>query len=264
MFDSVLAVLFWRRALSNHAVVPLLAASFLSALMTACAPAAVVQQKDRAPEPADTMFGASNKGWWKIYFHIRRDPSGEPDWHVDALLADQTLAPVVAPTEPGIELWRFHRRAALDAAGHRFSLLFYSDRETARTINNGISQSRAVKLLSEHGLLLKIGLAELSAPPDVAIEATSDATWPESIQRSWPWFIMGVSQSWLKLISEVKKTRPIKDDPTIEELIAYYRGLNDEVSALWREHGQHVYLHHLNALFGYQPLVIRETNLKRF
>jgi hypothetical protein len=40
--------------------------------------------------------------------------------------------------------------------------------------------------------------------------------------------------------------------------------VNDRVSALWRGHGQHVYLHHLNALFGYAPLVIRETNLKRF
>jgi hypothetical protein len=42
------------------------------------------------------------------------------------------------------------------------------------------------------------------------------------------------------------------------------RGVDERVTTLWRDHGQHVYLHHLNALFGYQPLVIRETNLKRF
>jgi hypothetical protein len=95
------------------------------------------------------------------------------------------------------------------------------------------------------------------------IADTSDAAWPPEIQASWPWFIMGVSQTWLSLIKQVTAEQPIQE-PSPEALLDYYASVNDRVTALWRDYGQHAYLHHLNALFGYEPLVIRETNLKRF
>ncbi|HEX9583709.1 MAG TPA: hypothetical protein VGB36_04310, partial [Gammaproteobacteria bacterium] len=105
----------------------------------------------------------------------------------------------------------------------RFSLLFYSDLDTAQTINNGVTRSPAARLLRENGLLLETGLADLSGDADAALEATSDPSWPDAIQRSWPWFIMGVSQSWLRLISEVRTARPLAGDPSAGELIAYYQ-----------------------------------------
>jgi hypothetical protein len=74
---------------------------------------------------------------------------------------------------------------------------------------------------------------------------------------------MGVSQTWLSLIRQVTAEQPL-DNTSPEALLDYYRSVNDRVSALWRVHGQHAYLHHLNALFGYELLIIRETNLKRF
>lgn len=264
MIDNAPATLIGRTVRFSGAVVRLIAASLLSAMLAGCSPTALMKQDDRATTPAATAFDATGKAWRKVSFRIRRDPSGEPDWHVDALLADQVLAPIIAHTESRIALWRFHRRAARDAAGHRFSLLFYSDLDTAQTINNGVAQSLAAKLLRADGLLVETGLADLSGAAEAALEATSDASWPDAIQQSWPWFAMGVSQSWLRLISEVRTTRPLTDGASAAELIGYYRGIHDEVSALWRDHGQHAYLHHLNALFGYQPLIIRETNLKRF
>jgi hypothetical protein len=36
------------------------------------------------------------------------------------------------------------------------------------------------------------------------------------------------------------------------------------VDGLWRGNAQHAWLHHLNALFGYQPVLIREQRLMRF
>ena len=69
---------------------------------------------------------------------------------------------------------------------------------------------------------------------------------------------------WLKLIEEVGAEDPQPEYSDMAAVIDYYRTVNDRVNTLWREEGQHAYLHHLNALFGYQPLVIRETNLKRF
>ena len=69
--------------------------------------------------------------WWSIAFRMRWDPEQTPDWYLDALLADQVCAPALAEFDPPISLWRFHRRAADDEAGHRFSLLVYTDPLTA-------------------------------------------------------------------------------------------------------------------------------------
>lgn len=238
--------------------------SFLSLMLTACASSAVMGPDDGGPSPAKIAVDAAEKSWWSIYFRIRNEPSEEPEWHIDALIADRVLAPIIVRTESGIALWRFHRRAANDAAGHRFSFVFYADRATARDVNLGVEQSTVARSLREAGFLIETGLADLSGTPDAALEATSDRSWPDAIQRSWPWFIMGVSQSWLRLIREVRKTHPLADNATTAELIRYYRNVHEEISALWREHGQHAYLHHLSALFAYQPLIIRDTTLKRF
>ncbi|MDX1514456.1 MAG: hypothetical protein R3174_12020 [Gammaproteobacteria bacterium] len=232
--------------------------------LTACTQIVDTENGGNETAPAPTVFDDAGKGWWNVYFKIRRDDSQEPDWHVDALLADQVLAPIVSHTESRIILWRFHRRAGDDVFGHRFSFLFYTDRDTAQTVNNGIAKSALVDRLSEYGVIQEVGLAELDGELDRALGATSDAAWPDEIQRSWPWFIMGVSQTWLKLMSEVRATRPLSARASVVTLLDYYREINDEVSTLWRNQGQHVYFHHLNALFGYQPLIIRETNLKRF
>jgi uncharacterized Tic20 family protein len=47
-------------------------------------------------------------------------------------------------------------------------------------------------------------------------------------------------------------------------LLSYYKQTNDRVSTLWREQAQHAYLHHLSALFGYQPVLIRKSAMTRF
>lgn len=249
---------FWRATARRFAV------SMLPACLAACSPAVWTAPDAGGTAPASIKVDTSGTAWWKIYFRIARGESEEPAWHIDSLLADRVLAPIIAGAENRIALWRFHRRAAWDDAGHRLSLIFYSDRDTARALNNEVEKSQMVALLREEGLLVETALADLSAPAAVGLGEAADPSWPDTVQRSWPWFIMGVSQSWLGLIREVKKTRPLAEDASIGELIAYYRGIHEEVSALWREHGQHAYLHHLNALFGYQPLIIRETNLKRF
>jgi hypothetical protein len=36
------------------------------------------------------------------------------------------------------------------------------------------------------------------------------------------------------------------------------------VSDLWQEEGRHAFLHHLNALFGYESLVVYEKKLMTF
>lgn len=214
--------------------------------------------------PAGSMTAAEDENtWWSIAFRLRWEPEDTPDWYLDALLADQICAPALAALAPQISLWRFHRRASDDGTGHRFSLLAYTDPVTADILFGQIRQASLLRWLESDERIDSVTMTRLDRPELPPIADTSDVSWPAEIQASWPWFIMGVSQTWLSLIKQVTAEQPL-EEPSPAKLLDYYRTVNDRVSALWRDYGQHVYLHHLNALFGYEPLVIRETNLKRF
>lgn len=242
----------------------MVAAAALLPLAGACAPDLSLRPPTQEPPSARVSFEEEGNGWWEVYFQLAWNQAEQPSWHLDALIADQIIAPALVHSEERIFLWRFHRRAAPDENGHRFTFLFYADAETAESINEEVENSRLASELLESGIVKEMRLAALDEGAAREIGAKSDPGWPEAIQRAWPWFIMGVSQSWLRLISEVKAQRPPPERESPAEISEYYRGIHDEISALWREHGQHAYLHHLNAVFGYQLLIIRETNLKRF
>lgn len=214
--------------------------------------------------PAGSVTGAGDAdAWWSIAFRMRWDPAQTPDWYLDALLADQVGAPALAELDPQISLWRFHRRAADDEAGHQFSLLAYTDPVTAEVLYAKVREASVLRWLESEGRIVSVTMTRMERPELPPIARTSGAAWPPEIQASWPWFIMGVSQTWLSLIREVAAEQPLTE-PSPTALLDYYRTVNDRVTALWRDNGQQVYLHQLNALFGYQPLIIRETNLKRF
>jgi len=221
----------------------------------------------RAPThdlPSGSMTaGGDGDLWWRIAITMRWDQKQSPEWYLDALLADQICAPALAEAGSKVVLWRFHRRAAHDATGHRLSLLVYTDPPTADILYRLIREASLLQWLESDGRITSLTMTEVDRPDLAPIARTSDPGWPPEIQASWPWFIMGVSQTWLGLIRQVTVEQPL-EDPSPATLLDYYRTVDDRVTALWRDHGQHVYLHHLNALFGYQPLVIRETNLKRF
>lgn len=249
--------------MSRISTPPALTLLALLCLLSACTRVVTVQT------PADTLPAGSvttaedADAWWSIIFTLHWDPEQEPDWYLDALLADQVCAPALLDYGPQIGLWRFHRRAADDQAGHRFSLMVYTDPVTAEAIYAQVRAESLLQWLESDGRIDAVSMARLDRPELPPIARTSDAAWPPEIQASWPWFIMGVSQTWLSLIRQVMVEQPLQGSST-DGLLDYYRSVNDQVTVLWRVYGQHVYLHHLNALFGYQPLVIRETNLKRF
>ena len=96
------------------------------------------------------------------------------------------------------------------------------------------------------------------------LELTSDSDWPIEIQRSWPYYIMGASQTWLMLVQELSAENVLAGTVDYNELLLHYEEVNQRMNTLWRENGQHAYFHHLSALFGYQPLVIRTSELQTF
>ena len=244
---------------------PATSVTLIILLLTLSACTRIVTVRTPADDVATEALAAidTEASWWSITFRMRWDQAQIPNWYLDALLADQVCAPALEESRSRIALWRFHRRAAHDDVGHQLSLMVYSDSATADTLYAQVRQSSVLQWLESDGRIAQVTMARVERPELPAIARTSDATWPPEIQASWPWFIMGVSQTWLSLIREVTIEQPV-EEPSPESLLDYYRGVDDRVTALWRDYGQRVYLHHLNALFGYQPLVIQETNLKRF
>jgi hypothetical protein len=214
-----------------------------------------------APAAApDTPAGTPQ--WWVV--HVRMGWRGEAqvEWHLDALLAEQVFAPVIERLGPALVLWRFHRRAAPDATGHRLRFLFYADPAVAAQVLAAVRASALLADLVATGHVAEVELPD--APEGTAIEATSDPAWPPPVQRAWPYFAMGVSRNWLALVDDVSGQLDPPPAGDVEAMVAHYRAVNAQVDALWQVNAQHAWLHHLNALFGYQPVLLRERRLMRF
>lgn len=250
-----------RRALRSARTVAL--AVLAGCVLSACSTA----QKAGAPTPPDnvptTRVGGEPQ-WWRIRVRMGYRDLEQVKWHVDALLADRVFAPLIERYALAITPWRFHRRAAPDESGHQFSFIFYADPAVAARIARALDASWLLDRLRRAGYVSSVVMPREAAPLGSDLGATSDRSWPTEIQRSWPWFIMGVSQHWLALIREVRASdsAPIGDD--VETALARYRDIHQRVDALWQNHAQHAYLHHLNAVFAYRLLLLEERRLTRF
>ncbi|MEE4377968.1 MAG: hypothetical protein V2J55_10740 [Candidatus Competibacteraceae bacterium] len=235
---------------------------FCITLITGCATTSpTVTSQDSATEPAavgESIPSAETlktlqPAWWRVQFRIHWPQDEAPDWAMDVLLAHRVVAPVLSQYRDSIELWRFHRRAARDGAGRQFSFIFYAKPRTAERIYTALQADPLLQQLQA----VKVVYTPPHKNKEPYIESTSDPNWSAVIQKSWPYFIMGVSEMWLDLIDQIVKENLSESELTLEELEQYYAEVNEAVAALWRTEGQHAFLHHLNAVFGYQPLLIR-------
>ena len=195
--------------------------------------------------------------WWKCSFKIVWPDEEKIDWGVDALLAHAVISPLLLDQTDDILYWRFHRRAARDSAGHQFSFLFYSSPEIASSVFSGIGQSEILKETVGANIVEKVVIDDPNASQSPNIEDASDQNWSPALQKNWPSFIMGVSSLWLGLIDEAMKD-PSETYADVNSLLERYREIDINVSNTWRTEGQHALLHHLNAVFGYDPLYIRK------
>ena len=199
-----------------------------------------------------------NSYWWNCSFHVVWPDDAEINWAMDLLLAHAVVSPVLVEHINTISYWRFHRRAARDDAGHRFSFLFYSNPEIASLVFSEIAKSNVLKEAYEANLIEKVFFDDPDHLILANIEDTSDRRWSPGLQKNWPSFIMGTSSLWLGLIDEFMHNSPV-DYTDIHLLLKSYRQVDDKITAMWRTEGQHALLHHLNAIFGYQPLHIKKA-----
>ncbi len=223
---------------------------FTLLLMSGCA-AMTTTQPSALPQYADEIPG---QRWRAIRFRIYWPKGQAPDWAVDHLLAHAVVAPVLDGHAKKIALWRFHRRAGRDLAGHQFSFIFYSDSATAESVLRAIQAQPATQQLLAAGFIEKVFEHSAGQAHPERVAATSDQAWTPAMQRNWPVYIMGVSALWLGLIHEHAGEFPMPTDAA--GMLGYYRRVEERVTSQWRAEGMHALFHHLSAVFGYEPLPI--------
>lgn len=241
--------MLWRR---------IAAFAIMVSLLSACSQHRLPATTDISPMlPSDTKIESEKLSWWKIRFRIAFPKGVERDQAVALLLADTVVGPVLKEHSDQLLWWRFHRRAARDHAGHQFSFMFYSNPNVATQVVFDIEQNMILQSSLQSGLVEQVIYPDTSKPDRPQIEAYSDPAWPLSVQRSWPSYIMGVSAMWLGLIDELK-TGGLSDETDVKLLLEQYRAINNQIIDLWYLEGQHALLHHLSAMFGYEPMLIRK------
>lgn len=224
----------------------------LSAMLWGCAltPGTPVTETTMV-RPATGELPAG-EGWWYARFHLAR-PTGEPPrWHLGTLLAGEVIAPVFERHYGDILVWRIHRRASQDEFGHVFSFIFYATPATAQRVYADIGNNAVLAQLLQDGLVTRTSFDDVSHIRRPDIEDSSDANWLPIVQQTWPALIMGASRMWLDMVTLLAAEYSQEQD-----LEQRYLAVNKEINRIWAKQGQHAMLHHLSAIYGYQPLMIR-------
>ena len=208
-----------------------------------------------SPPPGFAMGAVEgDQSWWVFRFRIDWPEDVQADMAVDLLLAHAVVKPSIVQFGPRLSYWRFHRRAARDKIGHQFSFLFYSNQATAEELYAALEASPVLAQMQNQGLVLWIIKDDPQTPLRRGIADTSDPNWSPMLQRQWPAYIMGISLMWLGLIDEVLAEWP--PEQYNDDLLAVYRMADNHITQLWFKEGQHAFLHHLSAVFGYRELLV--------
>jgi hypothetical protein len=208
---------------------------------------------------------AAGSAWWYARFRIEWPPDLEPAWHTDLLIAHRVVKPAIERHWRDIPLWRFHRRAARDEAGHQFSFIFFAPADAARRIYAELSAHPLLGQAAAAGRSIGLACDDPATVSRPGVDGTSDPAWSGPLRQAWPFYMLGASRMWLELISAV-----VADDdgstpqPSYDELDSRYAEANSAITGLWQTEGRHAFLHHLNALFGYEPITIIERRQMRF
>ena len=237
----------------------MLMVAFIAMLMvTGCTGYGQVKTKSLEPLTPE-IWSRDQTGWWSASFRINWPPDTEASWHLDLLVAHQIILPVLQQHPTDIALWRFHRRAARDDAGHRFSFIFYAPQSSAYTIFEKLIDDPLLNQMRFSGLIVEERYDDPNYVTKPNIEDTSDSHWSPVVQKNWPYYIMGVSQMWINMITSVAGELPdLNQYSSITEVEEFYQRVNTRLTEIWQREGRHAYLHHLNALFGYKPLIYYE------
>jgi hypothetical protein len=212
----------------------------LSAIVSACAPLV----------PTDEAQETEDLSWHSCRFAVHWPEKEPPAMHVDLFLARDIVKPVLESHGPRIPLWRFHRRAVRDAAGHRFSFIYFTDPRTQASLVYDLQNSVAFKQAGSHNIIDSLSCSDVDYWAGSDIGATADPRWSEPVRDNWPHYIMGVSKLWLGLIDDLATDS--SKHGSLAETLDHYRHVDNTLIGIWHEQGEHAFLHHMDAIFGYR------------
>jgi hypothetical protein len=194
-------------------------------------------------------------GWWYARFHMEWPENEDPMRQTDLMLAHKVLSPIIAQHQETIGLWRFHRRALRDQAGHQFTLIFYASPQMARHVFDQVNSDPFLDEMKAPGTRKQDHYDDTTFVARPHIEDTSDRRWSLPVPRSWPYCIMGVNEMWLRMIQETVELNPAEVKPqSLQDYLTFYKKVEESITEAWKREGRHAYLHHLKAISGYEPL----------
>jgi len=205
----------------------------------------------------------ATKRWYGFSLRMIWPKNQEPKTWIDIFITDTIIRDVISEKQSVIELWRIHRRWARDMKGHELTLDCFTEEKNANSIKKLIRESRPLKFLQENNLLAE----ELETATggerirDIA-DDRSTRNWPEELKDSWPYYISGCSEMFLCLIDSLKGgAKTDIDGKDVSEIESYYTEINNRLMNIWQGHGSHAFFHHINAIFGYQPLIAKPRGI---
>jgi hypothetical protein len=202
---------------------------------------------------------AGSQIWYDYFFRIEEFNPNPPNWRtwIDLFLLDAVIGESLR-TQPDDLSWLIHRRWVPDEAGHEFKFSCYCSFDAANRLDQSIRNLQAFQLY-EKQLATYSRRARYECVPGSALFPRGEAWWPTEIPAPWTGFICGASRCLLELIIEVKRgprlpcAPPVMHD--VKSIEQFYGQIEYMVDSVWQGYGQHAFLHHLNAVFGYLPLI---------
>ena len=222
-------------------------------ILSACTKTSPPPTVNSVPVQSSSNELPAGQGWWFARFRMDWPKDSAPKWFMGTWLAGEVIAPVLERHRQDIKVWRFHRRAKRDGHGHVFSFIFYSSAEVAQSIYREIEKSELLLKLQREKQITWVGQDPLKSIIRPKIEDTSDADWPDSIRRTWPEFMMGASRMWLGLVLDAANEQRQKGFHGR----VLYENVQNHLNHTWMVEGKRAWLHHLNALYAYQPTLVR-------
>lgn len=202
--------------------------------------------------------------WYRINLKLKCKDISNPEFFVALAILDLLFVPAVKTFRKDLECWRFHW-SSTNEDGHRLKLFFKTSHQKADEIIKFINSLDFCAFAKKEYLeTQEIKYEVFGQANNTKIEVISDEGWPEEIQKSWPYFIMGASDMVIALIEEVKKKQKDElnqDDKT--KLEEYYKKVEVDIALVWKGYGNHAFFHHLALLLGDKEIILGTTRVSQ-
>ena len=211
-----------------------------------------------SPQSLSSKVSYSPHYWWYARFKMKWQAETEQlDFSNNLIIAHQIINPILNNFKNDIQLWRFHRRAANDSAGHQFSFIFYSTADNAAKIFKQINSNPLLTQLMNEQIIERLNFDNPDKPKRSGIKDSSDKNWSLEIQKSWPYYIMGVSIMWLDLLNQEANIAGLNSSQSIKIQQFAYQQINNKITQHWKSQAKHAFFHHISGVFGYEAIDVR-------